>query len=318
MRWLFLLPVVLISGCTVPFIGIDVPWGNTISLENDVIVITKLTAIPDKATPPQAIRLLATIQNQGQREFGTGPDAITTSAIPIVVDLYDFCEGLFEKVEVTCPDQVPHEGTTCEIKELLPKESREVSWTLTPSPDTKLVTPCTLKISASYPYETSGLTTVHFINSDEYNRQLDQGTFVPKSSTVSLGDGPVKAWFEVKDQQPVPAAPTPGDSVIPVSLMIENKGLGFVRELPDGTGQVKLVATNIFSPPFSAKVDGCSFAVNQGIRLIQDERSLPCHITQPADEDILKETTRQLTVDISYVYEFRDDIKVTVEAPFEV
>jgi len=332
MKLLLLLPIVaivLVSGCTIPGTDWVLPipgFDNVISLENDIVVITSLNAIPEKVTVPQPIKLIATVQNRGDRKFS--PGSFSSSSEAIMIDLFDFCQGLFDNVRVeSCPN--PPEGAKCRITELLPQETVEVRWVLNPSENTKLITPCELKVSASYPYETSGLTTVHFINSVEYTNQLAQGTFTPKTSTKSLGQGPVKVWFEVKDQQPIPASSTEitgSGTRIPVNLVIDNRGFGFVKVLDDATSkneQVKLIETNIFSPPFSAdQGEGkCTFTPNDKIRLIQDERILPCNIKQLQDcatgtlgsNCVTKETTFKLEASIYYIYEFRDSVDVIVE-----
>lgn len=320
MKFILLLPlIVAISGCTIPGTGIIIPgFGETISLENDIIVITDLTAIPNTVTAPQTIKLIATVQNRGDTKF--------TSNEPVSVELFDYCVGLFDKVIIANPSDCPGQvnGLTCDISELLPQETQEVRWLLEPREDTKLITPCDLKISATYPYQTDGLTTIHFINSVEYNHQLQQGSFTPRTSTNSLGQGPVKAWFEVKDQQPIPAIPQgTGLATVPVNLVIQNQGLGFVKKHPSANNQeqIKVASTNIFSPPFSALSDTCADEVNQGlVKLIQNKRTLPCNIRQLYDctggasaNCVAKETTYKLEVAIDYLYEFRKEVRVTVE-----
>jgi hypothetical protein len=320
--------VILVSGCTIPGTGITFPcpWCNTMSLENDIVVIKELTAIPSSVTAPQQIRLTASIQNRGEKEFSKRTDSgIETGSNGIKVELFDYCDGLFKKnegnayIETACPDSPPRRGeTACEIKELLPQEIKTVSWVLVPSENTKLVTPCELKVSVTYPYRTSGLTTIHFINSEEYANQLARGIFSPKTSVVSLGDGPVKAWYEVKDKQPIAAAKEgTSTSQVPVALNIENRGSGFVMN-----SEVVIKSTNIFDSPFQG---GCGFERGDKERLIQKKRMLPCWIQQLQDcssssqeNCVAKESTHQLIVGIEYMYEFRKSAKVTVEPQYQV
>lgn len=324
---LLLLPAALIfiSGCTIPGTGINIPLPGfgVISQENDIVVITRLTAIPDTVTAPQQIRLRATIQNQGDKEFAPEKKetTISTSKDPIRVELFDYCQGLFETVII---DKCPREDggvtgdsqTTCSITHLLPNEIKEVTWTLIPKESTKLITPCDLKVSVTYPYTTSGLTTINFINSEEHEDQLARGSFRSSSSIISLGQGPMKAWYEVKDQQPIPAVSiksTQQDPKIPITLIIDNRGTGFVKE-----AQVTVVDTNIFGEIFNVVNQKCPFEPGKPINLIQDERELPCWVKHLSDGQVPKETTHQLTVDISYLYEFRKQVRATVEPPFQV
>ncbi|MBI4181821.1 MAG: hypothetical protein HY520_02535 [Candidatus Aenigmarchaeota archaeon] len=316
--------LVVVSGCTIPGTAISIPlfgFGNTISLENDVVVITRLSALPSTVVGGQPVKLVATVKNQGSKAFTDeeAGSAISTSELPITVDLFDYCDGLFTRAAITteCPGEEPGKGkTTCDITNLLPEETVEVRWTLTPDEATRLITPCTLKVGASYPYQTASLTTVHFINSVEYNRRIAEGSFSPRSSTTSLGEGPVKAWWEVKDQQPIIAAP--GDpGLIPVTLRVENKGIGFLQNRGQPSYEVDILNNNIFEAPFTAanQEEQCADDIKDKkiTRLIQGRRELPCAIAQLADKDVGKESTRQLQVDIGYVYEFRKETKVTVE-----
>ena len=341
---LFLIPlVILISGCTIPGtnIFIPIPGFNIISQGNDIIVIQSLRTIPSTITAPQQTRLIATIQNRGDREFpiditGTGADNIKNQKL--TVELFDFCEGLFTEnpkenekaITVTCPGvDEPVDGRICILGNLLPGELKEISWFLTPTEDTALITPCDLKVSVTYPYATSGLTTIHFINSEEYDRQLNQNTFRSRSSTISLGEGPVKAWFEVKDDQPIPAVKSQ-PATIPVNLHIENQGSGFVKILKTGEidGGVYITKHSLLN---FGGVCKSNLGLTNAEKLIQDERIVPCTIKQRVDctdqsqdnvnslqnKCVAKETTQQLTVDIAYIYEFRDEVRVTVEPAFE-
>lgn len=339
---LLLLPiaVALVAGCTIPGTNFSFPWpfGNTISLENDVVVIKELSAIPPTATAPQQIRLIAVIQNQGERHISatTEGSQSTVGTIgasnTVKVELFDYCQGLFKEVKVdpnTCggSDAQPLGDKGCEIRSLLPKETREVVWTLTPDEDIKLITRCDLKVSVTYPYVTSGLTTVHFINSQEYSRQLAAGGVTARTSTTTQGEGPVKAWYEIKDRQPIVAAsgtgtPTP----VPVVLHIQNKGTGFLTPLPSKIKPaVKMEDTtkSIFDNPFTiTEQNSCTFKEDSEIELIENKRDLQCFIKQLPDcasgsgtGCVAKETTHQLTVDIAYLYEFRKEVKVTVEPP---
>ncbi len=313
--------VLLVSGCVIP--GTDVyiplPWDSVQSLENDVLVVKDLRAIPSTVTPPQQIRLVASIENRGSSEFPLSDDRGSAVSVngkqKIEVDLFDYCRGLFEVSVAECPGS--EDNTACTLDSLLPREIKEVSWILEPSEKTALLTTCDLKISVTYPYTTSGLTTVHFMNSEEYTRQLSQGVFRERTSSTSLGSGPVKAWYEIRDQQPVVAAKSGVTTgIIPVTLVVENRGLGSVEASAGGEPQVLLSDTehDIFDSPFQTQEQqGCHFQTGKPIKLIQNKREIPCWIAQLSDRDVPKETTNQLTARIEYLYEFRKETTVTVE-----
>lgn len=323
---LILVAVVLVSGCTIPGTDILIPWGNTISQGNDVVIIRDISATPSTVTAPQPVRLTAAIQNQGTKQFPlTTLNSIAPTTQPpvgltefVVVELYDTCQGLFTDVKVECPsDSTPTTNSlSCNIKKLLPKETKEISWILTPDEKIKLITPCELKVAVSYPFVTDGLTTINFINTKEYERQVAQGTYTTKTSTVSLGEGPVKVWYEVKDKQPIPAAPISANNpIIPVNVMIDNMGNGFVKEnTVSWLGTDYDLTQALFK---TGKQSDCEFLSTKTIKLISGERELPCWIKQLTDNDVDKETTNQLTARISYLYEFRDKVTVTIEPQFQ-
>src|SRR3989338_8189167 len=83
--------VVVVSGCT----GLpDIFGGGGVSYANDIVVIRELTAVPSTIGKRQTVKVLAYVENVGDKSIG---DAGTGSSIPgrIEVTLYDFCEGLF-------------------------------------------------------------------------------------------------------------------------------------------------------------------------------------------------------------------------------
>lgn len=315
MNQLLLLPlglVVFISGCTVPGTDIDllgIFGPPVISLEDDVIILRSLEAIPSTITYPQQVRVLALVENKGTEKYPIPGIDDTTK---IEVNLFDFCDGLFEQPEIdNCGIEGDNdEGNTCFIGSLLPGEVRQVSWTLKPR-EQNLITTCDFKVAITYPYQTSGLTSIHLINPDEYDRQLTQGTYQQQQSTISQGDGPVKAHFEVKDVQPIPLHDD-GDAETTITLVIENEGNGFIK----GTdrSEVTLLDANILggSGIFQA-TDDCHFKVGDKIELIQNTRELPCNIGLPDKAEVPRETSGQLTVDIAYTYEFTREVRVTVE-----
>ena len=72
--------------------------------------------------------------------------------------------------------------------------------------------------------------------------------------------------------------------------------------------------------PFDANQD-CDFLnspsnPSRAIQLIQDKRVQPCSIAQLTNDDVPKESTFQLRTKIAYRYEFRKEVKVTVEPEF--
>ncbi|MEE9406410.1 MAG: hypothetical protein V3V26_03320, partial [Candidatus Aenigmarchaeota archaeon] len=211
-RLLLLLPVFLIvltSGCTMPG-GLNIPFlSSGPTYESDVLIVKDMSAIPSTVRAGENVRVIAYIENLGD-------DAVPQKSIEsddklkgkgIVVRLYDHCEGLFPKdnIKQRC-GEITGTGTTCEINKILAGETVVVDWTLKSASDLKLATPCDLKVYVQYPYTTDGLTTISFIEQNEYKRQLEAGTFKTKGHYTAKGQGPVKVFFTVNDQEPIPAA----------------------------------------------------------------------------------------------------------------
>ncbi len=333
-RLLLLLPVLLVvltSGCTMPELpgGIQLPFFSTgATYESDIIIVKDLSAIPSSVRAGENVRLVAYIENMGD-------DAVPQKSIgldeklkdeDVVVQLYDHCEGLFQKsgISVSCPSGVPGaDNTNCTFSKILAGETMVVDWTLKAAKDVKLETPCEFKVYVRYPYTTDGLTTLSFISQNEYKRQLEAGTFKTKSHYTTKGQGPVKAYFTVNDQEPIPAASPGTDSYTSVSLDIHNMGYGFLADPTSGKTGTK--GPRIIKESFNLTIPGdtpidagnCEltekdghYVPNEDVKLIKDKRSLPCSLKIPAD--INKEATFQLNARVSYLYEFRKTAKVTV------
>jgi hypothetical protein len=339
-RLLLLLPVFLIvitSGCVLPG-GIELPFlGGGVTYESDIVIVKDIRAIPNSVRAGEQVRLIAYIQNTGSN---TVPDTSSLSddmkTKKIKVELYDHCSGLFDTgdIEVTCGGTATKGKTGCEIDKLLPGEIREIDWTLRSNPNTNLVTPCELKVFVQYPYATDGLTTISFIQQAEYQRQLEQGTFQTKAHYTAKGEGPVKIYFSVKDQEPIQSASAGTASYTSVSLDFQNMGYGFLanptpdvektsprilnssiflkipKDMPIKIGECELVS---FVEADTLELAG--YMPKEDVKLIQNKRSLPCRIKIIEDSSVNKEVTFQLEAKASYLYEFRQSAKVTVSPP---
>ncbi len=231
----------------------------------------------------------------------------------ITVSLFDYCTDLFT-VEAA-PDKansVSCSGASCTISKLLPKEIVEIRWTLKPR-DVKLTTKCNLKVAVAYDYRTSSLTTMHFIDPSEFQRMLDRGQTPSDQSFISVGEGPLKGYLEVKDKQPIVA--NQGGTIIQTSMIIENKGAGFLASPDDKPPHVSKI--EIVAPGNGLQVESGKCKAQDAppgdIRLIKGTSTLlPCQLKMT--ESVAKETTRQVLVHVDYRYEFREDVDVTIEA----
>ena len=329
---LLILPL-LTSGCSIP--GLDSFFGGpqVKEYEHDVLIIKDLQAIPSEVAPGQQFRIISYIQNIGK-------DTIPQSELEylkgkeITIELYDYCEGLFNVVRVNCPGGEHKEGegaSFCKINKILPGQVVEVDWVLKPNDDIKLETRCPtdgMKVLVRYPYRTTSLTTITIMDENEMQRQIEDGTFRWKESYIVAGRGPIKPFLYVEDQQPI--SQSSGSTVL--ALQVENKGTGFlVYETVAGedTKYENLIPSERISIQLPEHLDpeneeSCNFVKtgdgysvkDDGIKLIYDKSpKLLCEVNIPdkSQQNIAKEATLHATVDIEYEYEFRDKVNIVVQ-----
>ena len=336
----FLLILVLLgSGCTVPVLNIQIPGlpdipgfgGPTVvQYEHDMVVITSLEAIPAEVDAGQTVRLLAYIENRGDT---TIPD--------VVVDLYDYCQGLFEPKVTTCTGTKDASKPMCTISKLLPKQTLPVAWTLAQKgPPVKLKTICPpdgMKVSVTYPYATSSLTTITLIGKDELDRTLEERTFKSTESYIVLGPGPIKPMITVDDKQPIPVFK---DARTVLAFQISNKGSGRLASTvnepippgsPTGTTQqthVGIVKGDVtitgIGPaagnlkPITGPDELCfvenSNNLKEDVRLIgKDSSKMLCKIDLSGLEDeVTKTASKHVEAKVSYKYSFTKSVMVTV------
>jgi len=343
---LILLPVVLllvvfVSGCTgfesIPFIGSfcipGITCAQTVEYENDVLVISTLDAVPSTVSTSQQFRLSAWIENRGgetvpQKDFQN---------TPIKIKLYDTCEGLFKEIKVTCPNSQDTTGIECTITSILPKQKIPVFWTLTAYDKDKipLETSCNLKVYVQYPYRTKSITSITFIDYVEMQRQMDQGSFKAITSYITEGYGPIKPYLTVEDQQPIPVkSGTKSDTTM--AFQIKNKGSGFLAGSIASTGNDSDYPTMSTSTP-KIPVNAITIESNVGtgtgdyairtnilaaiqkmeaFQLIGKESPKQFFTVEtPYQNKIEKIATYYVTTSVSYLYEFRKEIKVTIKPP---
>ncbi|MCJ7817085.1 MAG: hypothetical protein MUP55_04475 [Candidatus Aenigmarchaeota archaeon] len=343
-----LLLVISVSGCTgfesIPFIGSFCIPGLTcaqvVEYENDVLVIKTLDAVPQTISTGQQLRLSAWIENRGgetlpQKYFKENFQGYYAEDIRI--ELYDTCEGLFEKIEVTCPpDATPTDKNKgCWIKTILPKQTIPISWILVANKQDKipLETSCNLKVYIHYPYQTKSITSISFVDYTEMQRMIDEGKFKPITSYITEGFGPIKPYLTVEDTQPIPVR-NGVDSTFAMAFQVKNKGSGFLSSLRcerdyqgecTGTGakyMIKIanpddieITSNTPRYDIGSKVKDKVTSIGD-IQLIGTESpKQPFSIDAPTKNQVEKIATYYVTTSIAYLYEFRKEIKVTIKPP---
>lgn len=335
--------IVFISGCTSPICLPFLPCGNVVEYEDDIVVVKSLDALPQTVSPGQQIRLIAYIQNLGkdsvpQKEGQNKLTKITGENQKIFVNLYDYCKGLFSDVKVSCdgsqPQDCKDEQCKCSIVELLPGQVKEIDWTLKAgsSEQVPLRTECDLKVSVTYPYKTTSLTEISFIDYAEMQNRLNEGTFRKKESYIVSGYGPIKPWITVEDQQPIPVQQGQAGRTV-ISLQIKNSGSGYLCRLNDTSSNTVVCDSKI--PKENVEVSGiggdsrleyvtggtCTLessgsiaSPKSDVTLIKKESPpLLCEIELKEDVNLPKETTKYVTTTAEYLYEFRKELKVIIE-----
>ncbi|MBI4176036.1 MAG: lipoprotein [Candidatus Aenigmarchaeota archaeon] len=295
--------VVLVSGCT----GQD----TTTLYENDIVIIRDLQAVPGVISPEQTVRIIANIQNKGNKP-------ITAS-----VDLFDHCEGLFpaKDIKPNCGGGQGTLGSTlCPNIELGAQETKQVDWVLK-SKKIELKTVCPqdgMKVAVRYKTKTISLTTISFITRAELERLIQSGGLKEIGSYRALGEGPVKPDVTVEDQQPISI----DAGITVIAFQVENHGSGFLAvkdaAQQDAKPQVRLTKfdfgglTPAGRPGDSCDVLQAANPTGQPISLIQKESSkYLCTISVPTT--VQTQETKTITTEIEYDYEFRKSVKVTVE-----
>lgn len=304
MKGLLLLPavlaaVVLVSGCTIPGTGIEIPWFNgqqTVEYTDDIIIIKGLEVTPGKdVRPGQALTLYADIQNLEDPRLGG------ERIEDVRIELYDYCTTLFDSVVLseTCSRR---DGKVC-IIDMQPREINTIEWILTPKTDIRLQTPCTLKVKVTYPYETRVVTQITFIDENELNSRVRRGESWKITGSSVIGYGPVKPYLVVESQQPV-SEEVGGYT----SLTIKNVGYGYVQNSRISEN-VEIKHENLEMELVKEGGGSCEFQMP--INLI-NKQSSPLLCTVKSRDDIGIEQTYDMEANIKYDYEFRKSIRVTV------
>lgn len=349
MRMLLLLPliaVLLTSGCVVPGLEfLDFFGGPTVETETaDILVIKSLSAIPATIAPAQQTRIVGYIENTGGEKIPVQrKDRTTLSAVD--VELFDYCTGPFEATQITCPDTAavrPEAGQplACRGIALLPGQNKKINWVLKADDDIRLKTICPsegMRISATYGYATSSITTMSIINEDELERAIEEGRVPSEESYISVGEGPLKAFLTIEDQQPIS---TDSQTTV-IALQLRNDGEGVLTDstvpkekiriiFPDTTGAAP--ENQIVIKPENCNFDqlndagspipsqagtrpDAKFRVHQprdDVTIIKGESAeLLCEVY--ISQDVAKQATYTFTVEVEYAYEITASVKVTVE-----
>ena len=328
---LALVLVALSSGCTVPFLNIEIPglpdlpgWGGpqVVQYEHDILIIEGLQAIPAEIDAGQTTKIIAHVKNIGDRILDDNDG-------PIEIELYDYCQGLFKIERVKCSTGTASaDQTSCNFKEILKDETVRIEWTLEQY-DTKPVQlkticpPDGVKVSVKYAYTTSSLTTVSFISEAELERTIEERAIKSTDSYIVVGQGPIKPYITVEDKQPIPVYD--GARTI-LQLKIKNLGTGDLNnEHDDGTGNkliylegkditVSGIEQNGDLSPISGECEFASSTWDKQVRLIgKESANYICKVDlSKLDGKVTKTATRHVEATVKYKYIFTKAVQVVV------
>ncbi len=357
-----LILIVSVSGCTIPGMGTVcipfLPCEKVVELEDDIIVIKSLDALPQTVSNEQQIRLVAYVQNTGKepvpQRLGKNTK-IKEENQKININLYDYCSGLFSKVEKSCDggefkDCKDTNDCFCKIDELLPGQIKPVVWILKAGSrsNVPLKTECDLKVSVTYPYKTTSLSTISFIDYNYMQNQINEGTFKKTDSYIVSGYGPVKPMMFVEDEQPI-AVQSGHEGNTVVNLKIKNKGKGYLcrdagtietdktttssvicdSKIPAGNINISGIENSCDSNSggklcYSTGTDssctikelniGTTTDKNKYVTLIKKESPpMLCEIKLSEKTNLPRVTTKHVIISVEYLYEFRQQIKIIIE-----
>jgi hypothetical protein len=257
-----LLLILLSSGCTVPFLNIEIPFlpdifpgMQTTEKRHDVISIEGIQAIPSPTIRAgQSVRLRAVVKNLQEPEH---------EKIPVTIGLYNDC-GLFG---METPQGVKGEfcsGSTAPVYDsntgmvectttMYPQSTAVVEWKLTAKDDVNVETQCKVGILARYYYYTYSTGSVTFVNKAEIERLVSEGRSFSETGIATIGEGPVKPYIEILSQPIIidtdPGVQDPGSGIM--SFWVENKGNGILEIAEPGAagGNVVFDCGTLFNIP---------------------------------------------------------------------
>jgi hypothetical protein len=334
-----ILMTLLVSGCTIPGFPCipGLTCGQVVEETHDVIVIESLQALPNNVPPGGTIKLVAIVSNVADVNA-------EIKNVDVAVELYDYCEGLFKLTDSSGGSQSNDKKTL--TTNLLRSEKQQVEWTLQALPRSQVPvkTECNLKIRAQYPYATKSITTLHMIDYAEMQRRISEGTYKEIGSYQSIGYGPIKPYIYVEGTQPIPVENNQINTVL--SLQIKNRGRGFLSAPSTQTdatakknatgpviskGEIKITALkgDDMASGISDALKKCKDEnfPPEGLKLIRGESTkIICPIPGEFPGNVPVESTKVIQASIGeiengkpvngYWYEFRKEIKVTVEPRF--
>jgi len=322
---LFLIFIILTSGCTIPGTDIEIPLpdifsGKTEEMTHDVIVIDSIQATPsDEVRSHQSIRLLAYIKNKQKPESDPQEN--------VIVRLYNDC-GIFE-IETECPQGQEIGDNSCKIPRMYPLSTAIVEWKLIAKP-VNIKTPCEIGIYVEYEYKTHSTSSVTFVNKEEAEQWVLQGKKVDESGTKVIGEGPIKSYVEVKSQPIMvdtkKTGEASGSSIL--TFWIENKGSGILKESKLPVENIKITSAVEGNEKILASLGKQKMSIDDCIKnKIRDSYIMligkkspiySCEIYLANPSEVKIESTYQINSNITYTYRVVKKKNIVVKPEIEL
>lgn len=131
-----------------------------------------------------------------------------------------------------CGEPVSGDKSRKFIEPFVPGQVEFVEWTFK-TPESRdiayIKTTCPVRFKVSYDYFAESEIEVNVISEDRYMQLQQSGEFATFTPTLTVGRGPIKIYMELGAAMPIRAG-----SILPVYLIVENKGSGLFDEVAQG------------------------------------------------------------------------------------
>lgn len=303
-----LIIILLIAGCSnlpfeIPFLSSSGPQVK--ELPPDVISINNITVLPStsvRARDPFSVYF--EVLNQED-----------TNEVPVSYNLYDTGLCTFKGGE----PNVSNVGDYYSYGNFSPQETKLIEWTFqAPSADyiAHLSVTCPIRFKFNYTYTASSQIDVLVADSNYLSELQRAGKATEFSSTINVGRGPIKIYFDFGTSLPVK-----NNSYLPVYVKVEDKGTGILKQIDSGTFKIQFPKDFIVEdgddncPYFHCDSSTRLCESNSDIIMV-DRKSLEIRcsgIKTPNDISPAPEKTYFINASIDYAYYAAGEVDIEVK-----
>jgi len=285
---LSLLLIVLISGCTIPEGFLPGTGPTTKEATPDLVVVQNLNIIP---TPPinagDQFSISFEIKNQDE-----------------VVSVDNVGYNLFDKG--ICTEKLSGDDETATIGTLAPLQTEFKEWTFKAPNNVdigSLSVTCPMRFMISYTHTATSQIDIDVINTDRLSQLQKSGQTPSFTSTLTVGSGPVKIYFDFGASMPVR-----GGTTLPVYITVEDKGTGLLGQID--SDKLKITFPTGFTIVDCPKFDSSGLN-NANITMIKKKSpQLRCTFTAPPESI---EKTYYIRADLNYSYNIVQEANVEIK-----